>query len=271
MYLQDNLSINLNALKTMKTIISIIFLSVLFSACQKEKVKSPFHDGIAWTGSNDIANYLAMKGIGYLENVEREKAYVIFEEAVQLDSSLFACHTALAMLSRGEKRDYHKMMAKKYVEGKNETSRLFVSLLDIERDSTAAEKWAAVWAKMHEISDGPFIHFRYATSRSDTTEVLQELDKLEARLSELKMNTGHIHNIRGYIMSYQGDIMGGANEIEKYMELYPEGYNPLDSRAEFYLIAGDTATAIEYYKKAVNKFPFATSARNSLEALTKNN
>ncbi len=253
----------------MRTLIVLIAIGVLIGACQKPQEESRFHDGIEWTGKNEIANHMAMEGIGHWQNIEFEKAYVLFDEAVELDSSLFAPHTALALLSEGEKREYHKMMAKKFVEGKNEASKLFVSLLDIESDSTASEKRAEVWAKMHEISDGPFIHFRYALSRSDTLESLQELNKLDERLTGLGMSTGHIHNIKGYLMQLLGDLEGGTKEIEKYMELYPEGYNPLDSRAEFYLFAGDTAAAFEYYKKAQNKFRYSTSARNSLADLEK--
>ena len=77
-----------------------------------------------------------------------------------MDSSLFGSHKALALLSKGEKKDYHKEMANKFVEGEKETSQLFVSLLDMDNDSTATEKRGQVWARMHELSNGPFIHFR---------------------------------------------------------------------------------------------------------------
>jgi len=258
----------------MKSIILVALVAIFSLACQEteniaQEDPSPFHDGINWQGENEIANYLAIEGIGHWMNIELEKAYVLFEKAVELDSSLFASHTALARLSRGEKRDYHKEMANKFVEGENETSQLFVSLLDIENDSTAAEKRRQLWAKMHELSNGPLIHFRYALSRSDTLERVKELEKLELFLEEIEWNTAHIHNVRGYMLQLLGDLDQGTMEIEKYRELYPEGYNPLDSRAEFYLFAGDTVKAIEYYEKAVEKFPYATSARNALNNLSK--
>lgn len=160
-------------------------------------------------------------------------------------------------------------MANKFVANENEASKLFVSLLDIENDSTAAEKRREVWTKMHELSNGPLIHFRYALSRSDTLETGEELDKLESFLDEIEWNTAHIHNVKGYVLQLLGDLDRGTMEIEKYMEMYPEGYNPLDSRAEFYLFAGDTAKAIEYYEKTVERFPYATSAGNALNNLSK--
>ena len=202
-------------------------------------------------------------------NVEREKAYVLFEKAVDLDSSLFACHTALAIMSRGDKRENHKAMAKKYVTNENETSKLFVSLLDIAFDSTGTDQRREVWGKMHELSNGPFIHFQYATSLEDNLETIQELDKLKAILEEIGMSTGFVSNIKGYYYQLLGDLDKGTAEIDQYLTQYPDGYNPLDSRAEFYLFAGDTATAIQFYEKTLERFPFAVSPQRALDDLKK--
>lgn len=253
-------------------LVLIILISVLVITCQPVDNNalvepSPFHDGINWESENEIATYLSYSGISYWMNVEREKAYTMFEEAVKLDSSLFACHTALSLASRGEKSDYHMAMAKKYVVGENEVSNLFVSLLDIPRDSTGRDARRDTWAKMHELSNGPYIHLRFATSRVERAETLEELGNLESILNEEGMNTDYIYNIRGYVLNLEGELEKGTESVEKYLEMRPNGYNALDSRAEFYLFAGDTATAIEYYKKTVEQYPFALSARNSLKYL----
>ena len=259
-------------MKNIKLILILLAGIVSVSCQQSEQVTeepSPFHDGINWRGDNEIANYLTSRGIWYWMNIEREKAYVMFEEAVNVDSSLFACHTALALMSWGDKMEYHKAMAKKFVAGKSETSKLFVSLLDLPRDSTSREPRREIWAKMHEISNGPFIHMRYATSLEDRAQSMEELNKLEATLTDLGWKPAYIHNMKGYLMQMEGDLDAGTAEIEEYLAMYPDGYNPLDSRAEFYLFAGDTATAIDYYRKARQKFPFAMSAQNSLRRLVK--
>jgi tetratricopeptide (TPR) repeat protein len=252
----------------------VVLIAISSMSCQQtennvQEESSPFHDGINWTGENEIANYLAFQGIGHWMNIEREKAYVLFEKSVELDSSQFACHTALSLLSRGAKRQYHTEMAKKYVAGENEVSNLFVSLLDIPRDSTGREARRDTWAKMHELSNGPFIHMRYAMSRADRAETLEELDNLESFLAELGITTAHIYNIRAYVTNLEGDLEKGTASVDKYMEMRPHGYNALDSRAEFYLFAGDTTKAIEYYKKTVEQFPFAISARSALRRLDK--
>jgi pentatricopeptide repeat protein len=56
--------------------------------------------------------------------------------------------------------------------------------------------------------------------------------------------------------------------FEKYIELYPEGYNPYDSMGEYYMNSGDMSNSKKYYTMAVEKYPFSSS---SVEALKKIN
>ena len=255
-----------NILSVLLALLVLISFSCQPPAEETQEEESPVSNGIQWGTEDEIATHMAFQGIGRMMNIEFQMAYVLFEEAVEKDPTMFACHTALAFMSDGEKRDYHTSMAKQHVEGKNETSQLFVSLLDVPRDSTGADQAAEIWAKMHELSNGPFIHFRYALSRTDTAEVLSELDKLEAFLVENDYSTGHVNNIRAYIYHGMGDAAKSTEAVEKYMADY-DGYNPLDTRAELYLLDGDTARAIEYYEKAAEKFPFSWSANNALDKL----
>lgn len=149
-------------------LISILLIVTLFYSCENKPSTSAANDvvqnGIRWNGQNEIANYLANSGMNHFVNIELENAYTVWSHAVKLDSSLFAPHTMLALMSRGAKRDYHTQMAKKFVVNENETSKLFVSLLDIPRDSTGREARRSAWAKMHELSNGPFIHLMYVRS-----------------------------------------------------------------------------------------------------------
>jgi tetratricopeptide (TPR) repeat protein len=236
-----------------------------------EAEESYFHDGIRWIGENETANYLAISGLNHYVNIELAPAYVMSKHAVEVDSSLFASHTLLAILTRGDERLMHKEMANKYVANENEVSKLFVSLLDIENDSTLEQR-RAIWTKMHELSNGPFIHYmyiRFMDIAKDTAAVLSELDNLIAICNEQGVTSieAASYNIKGYILQLNGDLEGGTQAIDKYVELYPDGYNALDSRAEFYLFAGDTIAAIEMYERVLEKYPFSTAAQNHLRDL----
>ena len=261
----------------MKNLLIILSITTLLYSCDSQKSEtteepSVVQNGIRWTGENPTANYLAINGINHYENIEFASAFTLWNHAVKADSSLFAPHTMLALMSRGEKSDYHKQMAKKFVVNENETSKLFVSLLDIPRDSTGRDAWRSTWAKMHELSNGPFIHYMYARSldiRTDTAAVVAEFDKLIAFTEENKMKqtAAAAYNMKGYMLQRIGNLDEGTKAIENSMKLYPDGYNPIDSRAEFYLFAGDTTNAIAWYKKVLERYPYSQSAQNALKEL----
>ncbi|MCB0596545.1 MAG: tetratricopeptide repeat protein [Lewinellaceae bacterium] len=221
---------------------------------------------IEWAGEDELANELAWRGMGHFMNIEREKAYTFFEAAVAQDPSLFAPHVVLAWMSEGDKKARHTAEAKRLVEGKNEPSRLFVSLLDVPEGKDAPAKYRAIWKKMHEVApDGAFIHFQYALSMDDPKAEIAELEKLAEKLMAEEKRYAHIHNILGYQYYNIGDKEKAKMHFEKYIELYPDGYNPYDSMGEFYLNEGDLETALSYYKKARENYPPAVSARNKIE------
>lgn len=260
----------------------ILLIGFSLQSCQQSETSSATEqqedvvtNGIRWAGENETANYLATAAMNHFANIELAKAYTLWEHAVKQDSSLFAPHTMLSILSRGAKSDYHKEMAKKFVANENETSKLFVSLLDIPRDSTGREARRATWTKMHNLSNGPFIHLMYLRSldfNADPEGVISEADKLIAFAEENGMTAiaGATYNMKGYMLQRLGKLDEGTAAIEKYAELY-DGYNQLDSRAEFYLFAGDTTNAITWYKKVVERYPFSPAVTEKIERLESKN
>lgn len=83
------------------------------SITDQPEEESPVKNGIKWEGENEIANHMAWRGMHHFMNVKMPKARAFFEEAVLLDSSLFASHVVLSFLSSEKTSDYHKEMAEK--------------------------------------------------------------------------------------------------------------------------------------------------------------
>ena len=245
----------------------LIFLPLSIIA---QKTESQY---IQWTGDDEIANAMVSAGIDCAMNIEFEKAYTFFDAAIAKDPTLFAPHVVLANLSKGDKRAYHKEQAKKLVEGKNEVSQLYVSLLDIEwkdNKENAKKQRNETWAKMHELAyDGRFVHFRYAMTIEDDNERIAEFEKLAALNEKDGRNTGHVHNLLGYTHYGIGNIEKAKEHFKKYVELRPNGYNAYDSMGEFYMNEGNIEKATKYYKKAVANFPGAQNAREKLKELEK--
>jgi Tfp pilus assembly protein PilF len=249
---------------TLKLFLTVLLIPVVLLSQQTES------RGIEWTGDDDIANTMVWLGINHYMNIEREKAYTLFDAAVTKDPTLFAPHVALAMLSNGDKRDHHIAEAKKLVEDKMEVSKLYVSLLDITRDTeNAGDVWRSTWKKMYELApEGSFfINFNYARSRQDVKERIMELEKLAAKLEKSGGNNGHVHNLLGYTYYAEGDKAKAKAHLDKYMELRPKGYNSYDSMAEYYMNEGDMENALAYYKKARMHYPGAINAMNKIKEI----
>lgn len=251
----------------MKTTLKLALLVLLIPvALFSQKPESQY---IQWGGDDDIANEMVRRGMDHMLNVELEKAYTFFDAAVSQDPSLFAPHVVLANLSAGDKRERHAAAARKNVEGKNEVSKLFVSTLDIDwEEEGAAEKMRDTWAKMFELAyDGPFVNFRYAMSRKEVKDQIMEMEKLASKLEKGGRNSGHVHNLLGYMYYAEGDKAKAKAHLDKYLELRPDGYNAYDSMGEYYFNEGDMETALTYYKKARMHYPAARSATDKIEEI----
>lgn len=219
---------------------------------------------IEWFGNDEVANAFVDKGKWYLVNAENEKAISFFTAALERDSSLFACHVALAWLTWGNVQDMHVAAAKRKVIYKNEVSKLFVSLLDF--DNPKEGEAYPVWKKMHGHSDDQFIHFYYARSRPNHHACIEALENLLSVSKKEDKWTAHIHNALGYFYFRDGKFDKAKAHFEKYIEEYPEGYNPYDSMGEFYLNSGNKEKAVEYFAKSVEHYPGAV---NGIQMLNK--
>ena len=151
-------------------------------------------DYIQWQSDNDFANEMTNAAMVHLYNVEYEKAKVFFEKALEYDPSLFGPHVVLAGLSPegSEKSEMHIQKAKENVADNNETSKIFVSLLDLPRQSRwwpllgpgAHEKWA----KMRSVEPkGKLIHYYYSFTIPGIENKIKETESL---LSELRDGVG---------------------------------------------------------------------------------
>ena len=261
----------------MKQIASLIVFALLIFSCQQNNVaESSPGTGIMWFNDNSDHREIIIEGIRHFENIEFEKAYVYFEKAVRLDSTLFAPHVMLASLSRpnSEQQEYHYTMAKKLVQDKNENSKRFVSLLDIKsengkRNMLGRGEKTKIWDYMiKDAPNGPFIQIYHAWSRTTLEERIAALENLLNKRKESgTTDYAPILNVLGYSYMQSGDLDKAKSFFEEYIESYPSGYNPYDSMGEFYFAQKDYENAKTYYNKALDAYPAANSAYLKLEEI----
>ena len=273
----------------------ILVLSIIFIGCETNQNRdnatwsfdSSTGDYIEWQSDNDFANEMTNAAFVHLYNVEYEKAMVFFEKALEYDPSLFGPHVVLAGLSPegSEKSEMHIKKAKENVADNNDTSKLFVSLLDLPRQS----RWWPLlgpgahdkWAEMRSIEPkGKLIHFYYSFTIPGLENKIREMESL---LSELKDGVGEseslavsgdhsymiapINNVLGYFYYNQGDKEKAKSFFDEYINLHPNGYNSYDSMGEFYYNEGDLDSAKSYYSKAVENYFGANTANEKLKEL----
>tara|TARA_B100001750_G_scaffold69251_1_gene55280 strand:- start:558 stop:1343 length:786 start_codon:yes stop_codon:yes gene_type:complete len=255
----------------MKKLIPVILVvTVLTISCNNT---SDSTDGkyIQWGGENEVANAMVGKGVLHYINAEWEKAYSFFTGSLEVDSSLFASHVVLAWLTPdGEADEMHKSKARELVKGKNENSNLMVSLFEI--DLPAGEERRAkrheIWSKMHEIEpDGKFIHFFYARTMPTARNRINEMEVLLEENKKTGRAYAHILNNLGYLHYAEDEKATAKSYFDKYLEAYPEGYNPLDSMGEFYFNEKEYESALKYYENALDKYPFSISATNKVKEI----
>ena len=273
----------------------ILVLSIIFIGCETNQNRdnatwsfdSSTGDYIEWQSDNDFANEMTNAAFVHLYNVEYEKAMVFFEKALEYDPSLFGPHVVLAGLSPegSEKSEMHIKKAKENVADNNDTSKLFVSLLDLPRQS---RWWPLIgpgahdkWAEMRSIEPkGKLIHFYYSFTIPGLENKIREMESL---LSELRDGVGEteslavsgdhsymvapITNVLGYFYYNQGDKEKAKSLFEEYINLHPNGYNSYDSMGEYYYNEGDLESAKSYYSKAVENYFGANTANGKLREL----
>ena len=170
---------------------------------------------IEWFGDNDLANEFAMIGMRHFMNAEQEKAFAFFEAAIAYDPTMFAPHVCLAEMSLdgSEKQEFHKKEAKKNVANNNETSKLFVSILDQVPDGYwgyfDSSNAHILWKKMHELEPrGNFIQQFYAHTTKNNDESIITINEF---IDEAKANNDaydNLLNLLGYKLIATGDMEG---------------------------------------------------------------
>ena len=262
---------------------TLLFLTACFTllACNEtsntaSKYSAP-EEGkyIEWFGDNDLANEFAMIGMRHFMNAEQEKAFAFFEAAVAYDPTMFAPHVCLAEMSLdgSKKQQYHIEEAKKNVMDNNETSKVFVSILDQDPDGYwgyfDSSKAHELWRKMHELEPrGNFIQQFYVHTMKDNDQSIANINKF---IDEAKANNGpyeNLLNLLGYKLMAAGDMEGAEKAFSDYMDTYPNGYNAYDSMGEYYLKNEMNDEARALYGRALENYPFASNARNVLSNIT---
>jgi tetratricopeptide (TPR) repeat protein len=217
---------------------------------------------MTWTTNSDQARTLAMEGAHHLMNVEYQEAYDDFGQALKLDPDFTVALALMSNLNRGTTSEEFAKKAVESSKDKTEGEKLFVSLLDT---SLTQDQRSETWSKLHDMfPDGKFVSYLFVVTRKTPDE------QFNAALDYSKKfpDEPAIYNYLAYqCLQVKKDTAKAKEYFEKYLAMYPDGYNPYDSMGEFYLDTGDTADAKKYYEMSLEKYPFNVSSIEALEKI----
>ena len=246
--------------KIIVSILSMLFLSVLsIPSFSQKKVKEKT---MTWTTSSPAAKKLAQSGADHLMNAEFALAYQDLMAAVKLDPNFTVALTLLSNVTSGATQKAYAQRAIKSAKNKTAGEKLFASMAEekIDRDQRSE-----IWSKLHTMfPDGPMIGNFYVQSRATPEE---RFNAAQAYMKRFPKQANIYNTLAYYYLSDKKDNAMAKQYFEKYIALYPEGYNPYDSMGEFYLLTGDMENSKKYYSMALEKYPFNITSVNALQKM----
>ena len=240
---------------SIKTLSVILILSGLVLSVNGQVFKA--------SSKSPEAQALLQKANMHLSNIEFEIAYDLLLKSVKLDPDFTFALQQLGRLSYGEVQKSYFAKAKQSAANKSEGEKLFVSLIDA-KDASARD---VIWEKLAMMyPDDKDIQLTNVVRGTDTAMILNNL------LAYVKKfpSEASAYNMLGYTyLLYKKEPATAKTYFEKYIQLYPTGYNPYDSMGEFYFITGDFGKSKEFYTKSLEHYPFSYSSRQKLEEIDK--
>ena len=218
---------------------------------------------LTWTTKSKQARELAKQGFVHLANLENELAYQDFGGALAKDPNFTVVQILMANLSTGDAKKLYSEKAKGSVANKSEGEKILVTLLDAKSPKERHE----IWTNLHnKFPDDAMSFYFYALTMPDSIQVFNATMEY---LQKYPSSPEAINNLAYMYLNDKKDTATAKTYFEKYIEVYPAGYNPYDSMGEFYYITGDMANSKIYYTKSLEHYPFCYSSRQKMEELNK--
>lgn len=220
---------------------------------------------MTWTTKSATAKQLASDGSDYFLNIEYPQAYEKFKQALELDPDFTVALVFMANLTQGEVKKEYSKRAIKSAENKTDGEKLFASVV---KEGATPETNRNTWEQLHTMfPDGAMIGNFYVVTRATAEERFKAAQDYIEKFTE---NASMYNVLAYYYMQDKKDMTKAKECFEKYIALYPNGYNPYDSMGEYYLNAGDVANSKKYYTMAVEKYPFSNSSVEALQKINDN-
>jgi tetratricopeptide (TPR) repeat protein len=203
-------------------------------AQKKDSKQTLLSKTMTWTTKSEAAKKLAEEAIQNYMNIERPQAYEKLKKALELDPNFTVALVFMSTLTEGDVRKDYIAKALKSAETKSEGEKLFASIV---KEDLTPEARRDAWEKLHNMfPDGAMINNFYVVTRATPEERFKAAQDYILKFPD---RAWMYNTIAYYYMLDKKDMDKAKECFEKYIALYPKGYNPYDSMGEYYMTAGD--------------------------------
>ncbi len=239
------------------SMLTTMLCSLLLVSAAQSQTKN-----MTWTTKSDKARELATKGLDHMMNLELPQGYEYVKQALDLDPNFTVALVFMANLSSGSVAKEYSAKAVKSSANKTGGEKLLASLMDTGMTQDSRRN---VWTKLYNMfPDDRMMSVYYLFTRATPAEQFTVAQELIKKFP----NEIALYNIMGYLyLQEKKDTTTAKTYFEKYIAMYPEGYNPYDSMGEFYLLTGDLENSEKYYNMALEKYPFNASSTDKLKEI----
>ncbi|MGE5410932.1 MAG: tetratricopeptide repeat protein, partial [Clostridiales bacterium] len=196
-------------------------------------------DEIPITTTSQDARQKYIEGLGYLENIQIEKAKSSFQEAVKADPNFALGYFGLAQTGSGFtaiKENYDK--AEKNMKNISEGEKHLISFAKSQFEGNTSQAQKEIQQLTNMFPKDKRVHFYAAQLEFNTNRDYDAVIKSLRKAIDIDKNYAPAYNLMGYAYSFKNDFNKAENAFKKYISLAPDNPNPYDSYAELLLKNG---------------------------------
>ena len=222
------------------------------------------------TENQDAKNAFNVGG-WYLYNIDWDRAYEKFSEAIELDPNFALAYgmraRTSAFLGNGEDLVDDLDIAVSMSLNASEDEGLLINALAVDvKDGTSTFN-DLVERLAKKYSDDSMLAFETVFATMSAIGADAVIERANALLA-MDPDFTPAYNMLGYAYMDKGDLENAGIVLQEQVRLAPGLANPYDSMGDYYLAVGDSELALKYFEKSASMgLPASTTQADSLKSI----
>lgn len=202
------------------------------------------------TTKSEEARAIFVRGRTLNENLQPHEAFVLFQQAVAIDTTFaFGEYSLAATSPTAKERDAHLKTALALSENASSGERLSIRLLEARAHGDPERARQLAESLVVQYPNDERAHGALASAYSAQQMYERAVVEFRAAIT-LNPNYSLAYNQLGYAYRSAGQMAAAETAFTRYIALVPNDPNPYDSYAELLMKAGRFDESITQYRKA---------------------